>query len=111
MLQSVGICVIFKISAEPQTVVYSLKTIFMSKFIASPGVSVTLHSVTSSPHLWNLLSKNLHKSGTVKSHTNVCSCRLKAKVCFCASFFWALRKRLSVLDGGSVLKSLLHFIS
>lgn len=43
MLQSVGICVIFKISAEPQTVVYSLKTIFMSKFIASPGVSVTLH--------------------------------------------------------------------
>lgn len=42
-----------------------VKTIFMSGFISSPGVSVTLHlymcSVTFS--LQNVFSTNLHKSG------------------------------------------------
>lgn len=88
----------------------------MSKFIASLGVSVTLHLfhelyTIQSPFVEFAFHKFTQIWHIVKSHSNVCSCRLQSKLCFCASFVLALKKTLSVPDGGSVLKSLPHFIS
>lgn len=67
------------------------------EFIAFPGVSVTLHLFHAlcniqSPFVEFAFHKFTQIWHTVKSHTNVCSCRLKAKLYFCASFVWALKK-------------------